>query len=149
MEKKQIRKVYTTSDIIIIVCLLVPGLIFALALPSLRWLGILLLVTAAFTIPLCRTGYVIKSIKGIFRKKEFILPRECKDQIAAYMEGRSDSLDIEPFNKGGMLFVLYFNKDRSQQLGRLFDYEGCIFTPASKLSELSAKQVDELLKHQS
>ncbi len=82
------------------------GLFFIFVIPSWNWLGISLLITAAFMLPFYKTGYVIKNQEGVFLKKEILLPRECKRQIAEYMEGRSDNLDISPFNMGGLLLEL-------------------------------------------
>lgn len=85
----------------------------------------------------------------MFLKKEILLPRECKRQIAEYMEGRSDNLDISPFNMGGLLLELYYKKDHSKQLGQIFDYEGNVYTSQSELSVLDDEHVRTLLKYES
>lgn len=149
MEKKQVRRVYRLSDILISGGILVLGLLFTFVTPSLRWLGITLLLTALFMLPFYRTGYSIESQKGAFLKKDIMLPRECKGQIADYMEGKASELNINPFRQGGLLMEWYFKKDRSQQFGQLYDYENNRYTPQSKLSELTQEQVDTILKHQS
>lgn len=100
-------------------------------------------------LPFYRTGYIIDSQKGIFRKKEILLPQECREQIKEYIEGNSASLDIDPFKKGGLLLEWYFKKDRTRQFGQLYDYENDVYTPQSKLSELDEKQINTLLKYQS
>lgn len=149
MEKKQVKKVHSLSDILISVAILAFGILFTFVIPSLNWLGISLLITAAFMLPFYRTGYVIDSRKGVFRKKEILLPSECREQIKDYIEGNAASLDIDPFKKGGLLLEWYFKKDRSQQFGQLYDYEGNVYTAQSRLSELAEEQIDTLLKYQS
>lgn len=149
MKKKSIKKVYQVPDIIISGSILLFGLLFTFAMPSLEWLGIILLITAAFMIPFYKTGYKIESQKEIFQKKDILLPHECKNQIAEYMEGRSENLDLDPFKQGGLLLEWYYTKDRAKQFGQIFDYEGNKYTAQSKLSELSQKQVETLLKYQS
>ena len=149
MEKKQVKKVHSLSDILISVAILAFGLLFTFVIPSLSWLGITLLITAAFMLPFYRTGYVIDSQKGVFRKKEILLPQECREQIKDYIEGNVTSLNIDPFKKGGLLLEWYFKKDLSQQFGQLYDYEDNVYTPQSKLSELGEEQINTLLKYQS
>lgn len=149
MEKKQVKKVHRLSDILISIAILAFGILFTFVIPSWNWLGISLLITAVFMLPFYRTGYIIDSQKGIFRKKEILLPQECREQIKEYIEGNSASLDIDPFKKGGLLLEWYFKKDRTRQFGQLYDYENDVYTPQSKLSELDEKQINTLLKYQS
>ena len=94
------------------------GLFFTFIVPSLEWLGILLLITVAFMLPIYRTGYKIDSEEGIYLKKDILLPRECKRQIADYIEGRSKNLDIDPFKKGGMILEWYFKTTIQSNSGR-------------------------------
>ncbi len=149
MKNKQIRKVYRISDIVILAGMIIPGLLFTFAFPSLSWLGISLLTIAIFMLPFCKTGYRIASQKGIFLKKDYILPDECKSQIAEFMEGESEVLNINPFKKGGLLLEVYYRKDRSRQFGQIFDYDGFVYTAQSALSELDDERLREILKYQS
>lgn len=149
MKKQEIKRVYSLSNILISGGLLVLGLFFTFIVPSLEWLGILLLITVAFMLPIYRTGYKIDSEEGIYLKKDILLPRECKRQIADYIEGRSKTLDIDPFKKGGMILEWYFKNDHSKQFGQIYDYENNIYTPQCKLSELNDEQIETLLKYQS
>lgn len=149
MKDTRIKKVHRLLDLLISMGILALGLIFMFVIPSWNWLGISLLITAAFMLPFYRTGYVIKNQEGVFLKKEILLPRECKRQIAEYLEGRSDNLDISPFNMGGLLLELYYKKDHSKQLGQIFDYEGNVYTSQSELSVLDDEHVRTLLKYES
>ena len=149
MDNKQVRRTHRLPDILISIGTLILGLLFTFFVPSWNWLGIILLICAAFMLPFYRTGYVIESQEGVFLKKEILLPHECKSQIADYMEGRSAGLDINPFKQGGLLLEWYFKKDRSKQFGQLYDYENSEYTPQSSLSELGEEQIRTLLKYQS
>lgn len=149
MKDTRIKKVHRLLDLLISMGILALGLFFMFVIPSWNWLGISLLITAAFMLPFYRTGYVINNQKGVFLKKEILLPRECKRQIAEYLEGRSDNLDISPFNMGGLLLELYYKKDHSKQLGQIFDYEGNVYTSQSELSVLDDEHVRTLLKYES
>ncbi|MDO5442598.1 MAG: hypothetical protein Q4G10_02895 [Bacteroidia bacterium] len=149
MKNKDIKKIHRLQDILISSAILILGLLFTFIFPSWNWLGISLLIVAAFMLPFYRTGYAIESQKGIFSKKEILLPHECKEQLADYIEGRTDSLDIDPFAKGGLLLEWYFKKDGSQNFGQLFDFEDCVYTSQSQLSELSAEKINTILKFQS
>lgn len=136
------------QDLLISIAILAIGILFTFIIPSWRWLGISALITAAFMLPFYKTGYVLASQKGIFRKKEIILPRECKAQIVDYMEGNSEVLDIDPFNKGGLLLDWYYKKDHSKQFGLLYDFASSETEPQCKLSELNDEKVASLLKYQ-
>ncbi|MBQ0086355.1 MAG: hypothetical protein KBS72_01545 [Bacteroidales bacterium] len=149
MKNKQIRKVYRLSDIVILGGTLISGLLFTFVFPSLNWLGISILVIAIFLPPFCKTGYRIESQDGVFLKKDYVLPGECKNQIAEFMEGKSEALNINPFKKGGLLLELYYKKDRSRQFGQIFDYDGFVYTAQSALSELDDEHLREILKYQS
>ena len=149
MKNKQIRRVYRLSDIVILGGTLISGLLFTFVFPSLNWLGISLLVIAIFLLPFCRTGYRIESQEGVFLKKDYVLPGECKNQIAEFMEGKSEALNINPFKKGGLLLELYYKKDRSRQFGQIFDYDEFVYTAQSALSEIDDGHLREILKYQS
>ena len=149
MEKKTVKKVHRLYDILISGGIFALGLVFTFLVPSWAWLGITLLIVGAFMLPFYKTGYKIPSQKGIFIKKEVLLPSECKSDFAAYIEGSAEALDIDPFNKGGLLMEWYYNKDHSKQFGQLFDFENNVYTPQSKLSELDFAHISEILKYQS
>lgn len=145
---KTIRKVHRIQDLLISITILAIGVLFTFVVPSVRWLGITALITGAVMLPFYKTGYTIASQKGIFLKKEIILPRECMAQIVDYMEGNSEVLDIDPFNKGGLLLNWYYKKDHSKQFGLLYDFASSETEPQCKLSELNDEKVASLLKYQ-
>lgn len=91
----------------------------------------------------------MKSDKTTNIKKEFLLPHECLGDIAAYMEGKTDTLDINPFMKGGLIMELYYKKSNSEMFGQLFDYYSGKYTEQSSLSKVSPEKLDCLLKYQS
>lgn len=149
MTNKEIRKVHRLTDILISSAILIAGIALTAFVPALNWLGISLIIAGVFMVPFYKTGYKLKDVNGIFRKEEFILPNECKSEIATFIEGDSEELNIDPFNKGGLLLEVYSSPDKSRLFGQLFNCEDCIFTPQCKLSEISSGKLEALLKHQS
>jgi len=146
---KQIVRVHRVTDIIISAFILAAGAILMKYAPSLAWLGITLLFCGVIMVPFYRTGYKLKGIDGIFLKKEYLLPNECKKDISSFVEGKTDDFDINPFHRGGLLLELYSNKDKSKMYGQLFNYETNVYAPQSALSELNMDKLDILLKYQS
>lgn len=140
---KTVRCVFRTRDILIAASIIAAGVLLAL-IPSLSWLGITLLVCEACIIPFGRTGYKLKGVEGLFTKKDIILPIECKHEIASYIEGKSDTLNIEPFKKGGLLMEIYKSKDGSRLFGQTFSYENCHCSPQCELSEISYDKLERL-----
>ena len=149
MTTKKIRKIHRLTDILISAATLIIGIVLTALVPSLAWLGISLIIAGAFMVPFYKTGYKLKDVDGMFRKEEFILPSECKSEIASFIEGESEELNIDPFNKGGLLLEIYSSPDKSRMYGQISDYENCVFTSQCKISELSPGKLEALLKHQS
>lgn len=146
---KPIRKVHRLPDILISVAPLVAGIILIKYIPSWNWLGISLLIAGVFMLPFYRTGYKLKDINGIFKKEEIILPNECKNEIASFIEGVSQDLIISPFYKGGLLLELYYSRDKSRLFGQIFNYESDVYTPQCQLSEIDSDKLSVLRRYQS
>ena len=144
-----IKKVFRLKDITLSLSILGAGALLTLFVPSWGWLGYFLLFTGICMLPFHKTGYRLKGESGIFLKKEFILPHECLGDIAAYMEGKTDTLDIDPFMKGGLIMELYYKKSNLEMFGQLFDYYSGKYTEQSSLSKVSPEKLNCLLKYQS
>lgn len=57
------------------------GLFFMFVIPSWNWLGISLLITAAFMLPFYRTGYVIKIRRVCSSRKKYCFPVNARDKL--------------------------------------------------------------------
>ncbi len=146
---KEIRKVHRMRDILISAGTLALGIIYLRLLPSSGWLGWTLIITGAIMLPFYRSGYKLNVTNGIFSKQEILLPNGYKNEIASFIEGRCDTLDIDPFNKGGLLLELYSLKGNSKMYAQIFNYESDIYTPQCKLSEIDGAKLETLRKYES
>ena len=90
-------------------------------------------------------GYRIKGQKGLFRLKEIPLSRDNKDEILAYLDGKTDRLDLKPgWKPGGALVEVYYKKGQDKMLARYFDYTDLLQGTDYPLHEVTLKQVTAL-----
>ena len=143
------KHVYKFSDIAISGGIIIAGILLSLLVPSALGLGVCAILTGLFVFPFLKTGYRIPGQKGMYSHKDYLLPQECKSDIAAYIEGKSETLDIDPFKKGGLLLEQYYLKNGSRQFVQLFDYtiDG-IYTAQCELTELDREKLEAILKYQ-
>lgn len=142
------KHVYKFSDIAISGGIIIAGILLTILIPS-PGLGICTILTGLCVFPFLKTGYRIPGQKGMYSHKDYLLPQECKSDIAAYIEGKSETLDIDPFKKGGLLLEQYYLKNSSRQFVQLFDYtiDG-IYTAQCELTEIDREKLEAILKYQ-
>lgn len=148
MEKITAKHVYKFSDISISCGIIIAGILLALLIPSSQGIGICLILTGMCAFPFLKTGYRIPGQKETFSRKDYLLPQECKSDIAAYIEGKSGSLNIDPFIKGGLLLEQYYIKNGSRQFVQLFDYTDGIYSAQCELTEIDREKLEAILKYQ-
>ena len=141
------KHVYKFSDIAISGGIIIAGILLTILIPS-PGLGICTILTGLCVFPFLKTGYRIPGQKGMYSHKDYLLPQECKSDIAAYIEGKSESLDINPFKKGGLMLEQYYLKSGSRQFVQLFDYTTCIYTAQCELTEIDREKLETILKYQ-
>ena len=141
------KHVYKFSDIAISAGIIIAGILLTILIPS-PGLGICTILTGLCVFPFLKTGYRIPGQKGMFSHKDYLLPQECKSDIAAYIEGKSESLDINPFKKGGLLLEQYYLKNGSRQFVQLFDYTTGIYSAQCELTEIDREKLEAILKYQ-
>ena len=149
MDIKTAKRVYKLSDIAISGGITIIGILLSLLVPSTLGLGICLIVTGLCVFPFLKTGYRIPGQKEVFSHKNYLLPQECKSDIAAYIEGKSEALDIDPFQKGGLLLEQYYLKNGSKIFAQLFDYSTGVYSAQSELTEINKEKLESILKYQS
>ena len=142
------KHVYKFSDIAISGGIIIAGILFTLFIQSVPGLGICFILTGLCVLPFLKTGYKIPGQKGMFSHKEYLLPQECKSEIAAYIEGTTEMLDINPFRKGGLLLEQYYLKNGSRQFVQLFDYTTGIYMAQCELTEIDREKLEAILKYQ-
>ena len=123
MKSKQVRGAFLPQDIAALAAIFAAGAACFL-LPGEGWsgTGVLIILCGALMVPFYHHGYKLAGQKGLFRVKEILLSRENKDEILAYLEGKSASLDLHPWQKGGVLVNVYIRKSDGLMLAQYFDY---------------------------
>lgn len=112
-------------------------------------LGICFILTGVCLFPFLKTGYRIPGQKEMFSHKNYLLPQESKSDIAAYIEGKAEALDIDPFQKGGLLLEQYYLKNGSKIFAQLFDYSTEVYSAQCELTEINKEKLESILKYQS
>ena len=149
MENIKAKRVYMISDIAISGGITIIGILLTLLVPSTLGLGICLILTGLCIFPFLKTGYRIPGQKEMFSHKNYLLPQECKSDIAAYIEGKSEALDIDPFQKGGLLLEQYYLKNGSKIFAQLFDFSTGVYSAQCEQTEINKEQLESILKYQS
>ena len=123
MKNKQVRWAFLPQDIAVLAVIFAAGAACFL-LPGEGWggTGVLIILCGALMVPFYHHGYRLSGQKGLFRVKEILLSRENKDEILAYLEGKSDTLDLHPWQKGGVLVNVFTRKSDGLMLAQYFDY---------------------------
>lgn len=148
MNKNTAKHVYKFSDLAISGGIIIVGILLVLLVPSTIGLGICLILTGLCVFPFLKTGYRIPGQKEMFSHKDYLLPQECKSDIAAYIEGQSETLDINPFQNGGLLLEQYYLKNGSKMFAQLFDYTTGVYSAQCELTEISREKLESIIKYQ-
>ena len=148
MDKITAKHVFKFSDIAISGGIIIAGILLALLIPSKVGLGICITLIGLCIFPFLKTGYRIPGQKGMFSHNDYLLPQECKSDFAAYIEGKSETLDINPFKKGGLLLEQYYLKNGSKMFVQLFDYSTGIYSAQCELTEVDNEKLGTILKYQ-
>lgn len=145
MKNKQVRWAFLPQDIAVLAVIFAAGAACFL-LPGEGWggTGVLIILCGALMVPFYHHGYRLSGQKGLFRVKEILLSRENKDEILAYLEGKSDTLDLHPWQKGGVLVNVYTRKSDGLILAQYFDYADYAQGVDYPLLEVSDEQVKVL-----
>lgn len=142
------KHVYKFSDISISGGIIIAGILLSLLVPSALGLGVCVILTGLCIFPFLKTGYRIPGQKEMFSHKDYLLPQECKSDIAAFIEGKSETLNINPFKNGGLLLEQYYLKNGSRQFVQLFDYSTGIYAAQCELTEIDREKLEAILKYQ-
>lgn len=148
MNIKTAKHVYKFSDLAVSGGIIIAGILLSILIPSSSGLGICIILTGLCIFPFLKTGYKIPGQTEVFSHKEYILPEECKSDIASYIEGKTDTLDINPFREGGLLLEHYYLKNGSRLYVQLFDFSTGVCSAQCELSEINSEILEEILKYQ-
>ena len=147
MNTLQAKHVYRFTDHLVNWGIIAAGIILSIIVPSLSGLGVCIVLTGLCILPFYKNGYRLPDKKGMFSLKDYMLPQECKAQIADYIEGRSDTLELNPLRQGGMVLEIYYIKGEPQMYAQLFDFSSGICQAQCELTQISKAQFNTLAKY--
>lgn len=144
MKKKAVKKAFLPQDIVVLVLIFAAGAACFLLGGGWQELGVLILLSGALLVPFYHHGYRLEGQKGMFRIKEISLSRENRDEILSFLEGKTETLDLQAWQKGGALVEVYYRKSDGFMMARYFDYADFLNGTEYPLYEVSAQQVSAL-----
>ncbi len=122
MKEQQVKKTFLPQDVAVLAAILAAGA--ACFLPGEGWggLGGTILFCGVLMVPFYHHGYRLEGKKGLFRLKEISLSRENKSEILAFLEGKTDTVDLRSWQPGGALVDVYYRRGGKRMFARYFDY---------------------------
>ena len=141
MMEKLVKDTFLPQDIVVLAVVLAAGTACSLMGEGWGGLGGIIIFCGVMMAPLYRHGHRLKGHKGLFRLKEILLSRENKDEILAYLDGKTDTVDLHPRLEGGALVNVYWRKNDALILARYFDYADYEKGIEYPLREVSREQV--------
>ena len=145
MKEQGIKQVFLPSDLIVLTATFVVGIVFLIMGDAMRGVGITVILCGALMAPIFRHGYRLDGQKGIFRQKEVLVSRECKKDIIAFLEGKSEVLEMHPRVQGGALVDIYYKKGSDKAFSRYFDYSDYASGTEYPLCEITIEKMHMLL----
>ncbi len=144
MKEHQVKQTFLPRDIAVLAAVFAAGAACFPLGEVWRGLGIIILLCGAMMVPFYHHGFRLEGQKGMFRLKEISLSRENKDEILAFLEGRTETLDLHPWQKGGALVDVYYRKCDGFMLARYFDYAEFMKGTEYPLQEITQERVSVL-----
>lgn len=145
MKQKLVKNTFLPQDIAVLAAIFAAGAICLFLDEGWVAVGVMILMCGAMLAPFYLHGYRIKGQKGLFRLKEIPLSRDNKDEILAYLDGKTERLDLKPaWKPGGALVDVYYRKGHDKMLARYFDYADLLQGREYPLCEVSQAQVTAL-----
>lgn len=143
--EKQVKIAFLMQDVLVIAAVAAVGIV-CLLLSNGGWLNVIgwfIVLCALMMIPFYHHGYRIKGRNGVYRCKVVLMTMEGKQEILSFLEGKSDTLDLGRFRKGGALVEIY-RRNGGPMLARYFDYAEHLAGNDYALHEVTPEQVAKL-----
>lgn len=148
MKKHLVKNTFLPQDIAILAAIFGAGALCLFLGEGWVAAGVMILMCGAMLAPFFLHGYRIKGQKGLFRLKEIPLSRDNKDEILAYLDGKTERLDLKPaWKSGGALVDVYYRKGHDKMLARYFDYADFLQGKEYPLCDVSQAQVTALASY--
>lgn len=122
MKEQNVKQAYLLSDLLVLLAVLLPGVVCLFLGEGWNGAGVIIILCGLMMVPFYHHGYKLEGRRGVFRKKDVLMPRECKDDILAFLDGSSDVLDLHPTMKGGAVVDIYYQRNVPGAIARYFDY---------------------------
>lgn len=122
MKEQGVKPVFLLSDIVVMLAVFIPGIICLFLGEDWSGTGVIIILCGLMMVPFYHHGYKLDGHKGVFRKKDVLMPRECKEEILAFLDSKSDVLDLHPRMQGGAVVDVYYRKGTGEAYARYFDY---------------------------
>lgn|SRR5574344_69694 len=144
MEKK-IKKSRSTADMVISIAVAAAGiLLMILKSDTLLTIGALIALAGIVLFLLMKSEYTIEGNEGKFHKKMIDLPRNEREAILAFLDGKADTLPKS--DAGGLLIYIYYKTDKTSGFAQLYEFEQGEYRTDTDLVPLNARQVAAALK---
>ena len=144
MKEQQVKKTFLPQDVAVLAAVFAAGAACFLLGEGWGELGIIIVLCGVMMLPFYHHGYRLEGQKGLFRLKEISLSRENRDEILAFLDGKTESLDLHPWQKGGALVDVYRRKSDGFMMARYFEYADFMNGTEYPLREVSPRQVSVL-----
>ncbi len=139
--KKQVRKTFLPQDIAVLAAIFAAGAACFLLGEGWGGLGVIIIMCGVTMLPFYNHGYRLKGQKGLFRLKELCFPRDYKDEILAFLDGKTEDIDLPPWTKCGALVDVFWRKSDGFMMARYFDYADFSNGVEYPLREVSRQKV--------
>ena len=131
MKKHLVKNTFLPQDIAVLAAIFGAGVLCLFLGEGWVAVGVMILMCGAMLAPFYLHGYRIKGQK-----------------ILAYLEGKTDRLDLKPaWKPGGALVDVYYKKGQDKMLARYFDYADFLQGKEYPLCDVSQAQVTALASY--
>ncbi|MBQ4434055.1 MAG: hypothetical protein IJK05_08895 [Bacteroidales bacterium] len=144
MKEQNVRQVFLLSDLLVLLVVFLPGIVCLFLGEGWNGAGVIIILCGLMMVPFYHHGYKLEGRKGVFRKKDVLMPRECKEEILAFLDGSSNVLDLHPTMKGGAIVDIYYQKNEACAIARYFDYSEFASGTEYHFREITPEQMKKL-----
>ena len=139
----KIKKVHTLLDLVISAVVLAAGVGVYFILPG--W-GILFGLIGILLFAFYKRSYRRVGNRTSLKQKDRDLALEGRDDVMAYLQGKSDELSLSPAGEGDHLWLdVYYNAESAVAYVQLYDVAENRFDPATQLVELKGDKARKLI----
>ena len=139
----KIKKVHTLLDLVISAVVLAAGVGLYFVLPG--W-GVLFCLIGILLFAFYKRSYRRIGERTSLKQKDQDLAVESRDNVMAFLEGKSADLSLSPAGEGDHLWLdAYYNADAAVAYAQLYDVADNRFDPATQLVELKGDKALKLI----